>query len=103
MNDYKLFDVQEIRECERFTMEKEQISSLELMEWAGAACTDAILSNTWFEGYENVYVYVGAGNNGGDGVVIAAHLVEASFVHSNICVVVCASENAHTVKKCSTS
>lgn len=95
MNDYKLFDVQEIRECERFTMEKEQISSLELMEWAGAACTDAILSNTWFEGYENVYVYAGTGNNGGDGVVIAAHLVEESFVHNNICVVVCASENAH--------
>jgi NAD(P)H-hydrate epimerase len=95
VNDYKLFDVQEIRECERFTMEKEQISSLELMEWAGAACTDAILSNTWFEGYENVYVYAGTGNNGGDGVVIAAHLVEESFVHNNICVVVCASENAH--------
>ncbi len=65
------------------------------MEWAGAACTDAILSNTWFEGYENVYVYAGTGNNGGDGVVIAAHLVEESFVHNNICVVVCASENAH--------
>ncbi len=94
MNDNKLFDVQEIRDCERFTMEKEHISSLELMEWAGAACADAIASNTWLGGYENVYVYVGAGNNGGDGVVIAAHLVEASFVHSNICVVVCASENA---------
>ena len=94
MNDNKLFDVQEIRDCERFTMEKEHISSLELMEWAGAACADAIASNTWFEGYENVYVYVGAGNNGGDGVVIAAHLFEATFVHSNICVVVCASETA---------
>jgi len=94
VNDNKLFDVQEIRDCERFTMEKEHISSLELMEWAGAACADAIASNTWFEGYENVYVYVGAGNNGGDGVVIAAHLFESSFVHSNICVVVCASETA---------
>jgi len=94
MNDNRLFFVSEIRDCERFTMEKEHISSLELMEWAGVACADAIASNTWLGGYENVYVYVGAGNNGGDGVVIAAHLVEASFVHSNICVVVCASKTA---------
>lgn len=75
-------------------MEKEHISSLELMEQAGKACSDAIASNTWFGGFENVYVYVGTGNNGGDGVVIAAHLVEASYVHNNVCVVVCAPETA---------
>ena len=94
MSANKLFRVSEIRECERFTMEKEHISSLELMERAGEACAEEIASALWMNDFENVYVYVGTGNNGGDGVVLASHLVEDSCIQSNICVVVCAAENA---------
>ena len=94
MNGNKLFTVPEIRECERFTMEKEQISSLELMERAGVACAEEIASALWLNEYEDVYVYVGTGNNGGDGMVIATHLVEDSYIQNKICVVLCAAENA---------
>ena len=94
MNDNRLFSVSEIRDCERFTMEKEHISSLELMERAGEVCTEEIASVLWLDEYEDVYVYVGTGNNGGDGVVIATHLVEDSYIQNRICVVLCAEENA---------
>ena len=67
MSGNKLFRVPEIREYERFTMGKEQISSLELMEQAGEACAEEIASALWMNDFENVYVYVGTGNNGGDG------------------------------------
>lgn len=93
MNDNRLFAVSEIRDCERFTMEKEQISSLELMERAGEACAEEIATALWLDEYEDVYVYVGTGNNGGDGVVLAAHLVEDSYIQNKICVVLCAAEN----------
>ena len=94
MNDNRLFSVSEIRDCERFTMEKEHISSLELMERAGEVCTEEIASVLWLDEYEDVYVYVGTGNNGGDGIVIATHLVEDSYIQNRICVVLCAEENA---------
>ena len=93
MNDNRLFAVSEIRDCERFTMEKEQSSSLELMERAGEACAEEIATALWLDEYEDVYVYVGTGNNGGDGVVLAAHLVEDSYIQNKICVVLCAAEN----------
>ena len=95
MNDNRLFSVSEIRDCERFTMEKEQISSLELLERAGESCAEEIAPVLWIGEYEDVYVYVGTGNNGGDGVVVAAHLIEDSCIQNSVCLVVCASENAH--------
>ena len=94
MCDDRLFTVSEIRDCERFTMEKRGISSLELMEDAGRACADALAETALHFDTENVYIYVGTGNNGGDGVVMAAHLLEDPFVQYNIYVVVCAPENA---------
>jgi len=75
-------------------MQKEHITSVELMERAGRACAEEIAPGFWFDDYEDVYVYVGAGNNGGDGVVIAIHLAEESAEHT-VHVVVCAPENAH--------
>ena len=93
MNEDRLFTVSEVRECEKFTMQKEQISSVELMERAGCACAEAIAPGIWFGDYEEVYVYVGTGNNGGDGVVIAVHLA-AECSDCTVNVVVCAPEEA---------
>ena len=94
MSDNQLFTVSEVRECERFTMEKEHISSLELMERAGKACAKEIAPCLKQNQFRDVYVYTGTGNNGGDGVVIAAHLVEKAYAHGNVYVVVCTLENA---------
>jgi NAD(P)H-hydrate epimerase len=86
--------VSEIRDCERFTMQKHGISSLQLMEQAGCACADRLYYETILFETEDVYVYVGTGNNGGDGVVIAVKLLEKYHVSNNVTMVVCAPENA---------
>lgn len=94
MEECRLYAVPEIRECERFTMQKRGISSLELMEEAGHACAEEICMSRCFGDIDNIYIYVGTGNNGGDGVVMAVHLVEDSFVDNNVYLVVCAPEKA---------
>lgn len=99
MSENRLFTVPEIRECERFTMEKNAIPSVQLMEQAGEACASAVMSLLCLHEYDNIYIYVGCGNNGGDGVVIAAHLLEDPFAQYNIYMVVCAPEDAHYSKE----
>ena len=94
MQENRLFTISEIRECERFTMQKHGISSLQLMEQAGCACADRLYYETILFETEDVYVYVGTGNNGGDGVVIAVKLFEEYHISNNVTMVVCAPENA---------
>ena len=60
-----------IRESERFTMESEPISSTDLMERAAAAVTDRLVQDVRIGEVEQILVFCGPGNNGGDGLVIA--------------------------------
>ena len=60
-----------IRESERFTMETEPISSTDLMERAAATLTDQLMKDVRIGDVEQVLVFCGPGNNGGDGLVIA--------------------------------
>ncbi len=95
MQENRLLTVSEIRECEQFTMQKHKLTSVQLMEHAGKACAESLFFGDIldFSG-QNVYFYVGTGNNGGDGVVMAIHFVEDSFSSHNVYVVVCAPEKA---------
>ena len=93
MDEYRLFTVSEVRECEKFTMQKEALSPVGLMEQAGLACAEEIAPSLWLDEYKDVYVFAGPGNNGGDGVVIAVHLAKGASDH-HVYVVVCAPENA---------
>lgn len=73
----KLFSVEQIRAIEKATIEREPISSVDLMERAGEVAAnwlvDLVPSGTEF------HVYVGMGNNGGDGLVIARRLKDSGF------------------------
>ena len=60
-----------IRESERVTMETEPISSTDLMERAAATVTDQLMKDVRIGDVEQVLVFCGPGNNGGDGLVIA--------------------------------
>ena len=93
MGENRLFTVEEIRECERFTMEKRGITSLQLMENAGCACADELIGEIWCEDVDRIYFYVGTGNNGGDGVVIAIRLLEYYHIQNPVILVICAKEN----------
>lgn len=60
-----------IRESERVTMETEPISSTDLMERAAATVTDRLMKDVRIGEVEQILVFCGPGNNGGDGLVIA--------------------------------
>ncbi|MGQ0793583.1 MAG: NAD(P)H-hydrate dehydratase [Deltaproteobacteria bacterium] len=62
-----------VKEIERRAIEECKISGLILMENAGRAAASALL--TEFPAAGRVAVFAGAGNNGGDGFVIARHLI----------------------------
>lgn len=66
----KIFLTSQIAKIDRYTVDHEPITSLELMERAATVWTDYFLAVLEGE-IKSVVVVVGAGNNGGDGYVIA--------------------------------
>jgi len=77
-----ILSVPQTRECEQYTMRNEPISSQDLMERAGKCCSEIIDRIIFNHDIEDVRVFCGTGNNGGDGLVIARLLSEPSFHHS---------------------
>ncbi len=66
----KIFSSQQIKEWDQYTIQHEPISSIDLMERASLAFVN------WFESqFHNeeqiIKIFVGSGNNGGDGLAIA--------------------------------
>ncbi len=78
----KILSVEQTRQADAYTISNEPISSTALMERAGTCCYKWIMEHLSPQG--KVVVYVGPGNNGGDGLVIArllsAHNVEVQVV-----------------------
>lgn len=73
----KILTAKQIRELDRFTIENEPISSIDLMERAAAF---AFYNMNGFEDVISSSVYVcGKGNNGGDGLVMARMDVEEGW------------------------
>src|ERR1700674_4524596 len=72
----KILTADEMREADRLTSERYGIPSDQLMENAGAAVADYLL--TAYAGLDTrkIVVLCGKGNNGGDGFVAARHLKE---------------------------
>jgi hydroxyethylthiazole kinase-like uncharacterized protein yjeF len=73
----KVLSGEQMRQWDEFTILKESISSLDLMERAASKCTEWIISNT--VRYTSVKIFCGKGNNGGDGLAIARQLA-----HNNV-------------------
>lgn len=69
----KIATRQIVREIDRLTISKYGVPGLVLMENAGRATADVILDNFSYAG--RVSIFAGSGNNGGDGFVIARHLI----------------------------
>ncbi|HEV8551237.1 MAG TPA: NAD(P)H-hydrate dehydratase [Polyangiaceae bacterium] len=64
---------EEVRELDRRATAEAAIPSLELMERAGRGATELLLER--FPAASRVLIVCGAGNNGGDGFVVARHLL----------------------------
>ena len=71
---FALMDRQTVRGFDAWAISQMGISGVVLMENAAKNCTDVILEYFPEEMKAGVCVFCGAGNNGGDGFVIARHL-----------------------------
>lgn len=71
----KILDKEQVQKADRYTIENEPISSLDLMERAATRMTERIKKR--FSPQWHVKVVCGIGNNGGDGLVVARELYKA--------------------------
>ncbi len=71
----KIVSAAEMREIDRATTERFGVPSLTLMENAGAAVAQFVLTD--YPAAKRVGIVCGKGNNGGDGLVAARKLIEA--------------------------
>ena len=74
----KLLTAKQMRELDRMAIEDRGIPSLDLMERAGLGVADEVMALVDKEAGD-VVVVVGPGNNGGDGLVAARHLLTAGY------------------------
>jgi len=73
----KIFTSPQIKELDRYTIETERITSLDLMERSARAITHTI-TEQWTNATP-VVVFAGPGNNGGDALAVARQLTDAGF------------------------
>lgn len=74
----KILSAKQLREADKITLEKQGISSTELMERAASLVFDEIHKR--LQGAQiPVKIFCGIGNNGGDGLVIGRQLIEAGY------------------------
>ena len=73
----KIFTAAQIRELDHYTIEHEPIKSIDLMERAARALTQAI--NDRWDNSVPVVVFAGPGNNGGDALAVARMLTEQGY------------------------
>lgn len=73
----KILTTEQIRKADRATMEREPIESVDLMERAGNACADWLISR--YATDRPFVIIAGVGNNGGDALVVARKLIEKEY------------------------
>jgi NAD(P)H-hydrate epimerase len=73
-----ILNTEQIREADRQTMEILGISSVQLMEKAATAWTEAFLKHVENKN-QRIHLFCGPGNNGGDGLVVARLLHRLGF------------------------
>lgn len=65
----KFFNKSQITASEKFTMKEQAISEMDFMERVAEKFVKAFTSD--YENTENIYIFCGSGNNGGDGFTVA--------------------------------
>jgi ADP-dependent NAD(P)H-hydrate dehydratase / NAD(P)H-hydrate epimerase len=73
----KILSAEQTRIVDKLTIQNEPIASIDLMERAAMACFRRLVKLIRLE--EEVFVFCGKGNNGGDGLAIARLLIERGF------------------------
>jgi len=73
----KILSIKQIRDADKYTIEKEPVASIDLMERAAISCVDWITER--FDIHTEFKIICGQGNNGGDGLAIARLLTEKQY------------------------
>lgn len=73
----KIFSSSQIAEIDAYTIKNEPISSIDLMERASLKLHDWIVER--YNRERNLKIFVGPGNNGGDGLALARMLAEVDY------------------------
>ena len=73
----KIFNIEQIRARDQYTIENEPIESLDLMKRAAQRLADFFIKI--YDRKKKVLIFCGQGNNGGDGLVVARLLDAARF------------------------
>ncbi len=73
----KIFTGAQIHELDKYTIENEPVKSIDLMERAAKALTQAI-SDRWSNDTP-IVVFAGPGNNGGDALAVGRMLIEKNY------------------------
>lgn len=76
----------EVRGFDKWAIEEAGVPGVVLMENAGRSSSEIIFDKLKENGWERVGIFCGTGNNGGDGFVIARHLMNGGI---KVKVVVC--------------
>lgn len=74
----KIFNTSQIKACDKYTIENEPISSIDLMERAAMACIKYLIRQASVD--DEFVIFCGKGNNGGDGLAIARHLIVRGYI-----------------------
>ena len=74
----KLVTAQQMRDLDNLAIKKHRIPSLELMERAGGGVAD-VLERVVDKSKGEILIICGKGNNGGDGLVAARHLIQRGY------------------------
>ncbi len=77
LHGMKIFNSAQIQELDKYTIEHEPISSIDLMERAAKTLTHAI-TDKWND-RTPIMVFAGPGNNGGDALAVARMLAEQNY------------------------
>jgi hydroxyethylthiazole kinase-like uncharacterized protein yjeF len=85
-NDEKTMTRQEVRDIDAWAIDIMGVPGVILMENAGRSCAELILEELRAVRSPKVAIFCGTGNNGGDGYVIARHLLNSGCdVRAYIC------------------
>ena len=79
----KILSTTQIRALDQYTIQHQPISSIDLMEQASAAFCDWFMEQFSHFIDQQIYIFCGPGNNGGDGLAIG-RLLQHRFFHINI-------------------
>lgn len=74
----KIFPTASIKQLDALTIEREPIASIDLMERAANALTEAI-TERWDDPATPVVIFAGPGNNGGDALAVARLMAERGY------------------------